>query len=162
MKDVTAIFDHYRMSARSVWNTAFWPDPDLRDWESYERFDEIQKILFDELVLAKLDQTFPEEDIFQKPIPFFHVEPSSPSVPISIQRAEASGYWDDPVNRVERGKLEMHFVALFDWNHLDYRDLQYYRVAIAGFEEHPHLIGREGLIERQYVNLFLIDDPLLP
>jgi hypothetical protein len=31
MKDITAIFDHYRVSARSIWNSAFWPDPDLRN-----------------------------------------------------------------------------------------------------------------------------------
>jgi hypothetical protein len=31
MTNVNGVFDHYRMSARSVWNTAFWPDPAFRD-----------------------------------------------------------------------------------------------------------------------------------
>ncbi len=155
IKDVTAVLDHYRMSARSVWNTAFWPDPDFRNWESFGRFEDIARILFDELVLVKLDGTFPLEDVFQKPIPFLQVDPASPAVPIMIQREGARGYWDDPVDRVERGKVEMHFIGTFDWNQMDYRDLQCYRVSIAAFEEHPHLVGREALVERQYVKVFM-------
>ena len=48
----------------------------------------------------------------------------------------------------------MNFTAFFDWCAVDYRDLQYYRVEIAGFDEQPHLVGREALIERQYVRVF--------
>lgn len=149
------------MSARSVWNTAFWPDPNFRNWDSVERFNEIERILFDQLVLARLNKSFPAEDIFQKPIGFFRVSPSSPSVPIMIQspRPDAQlGYWDDPVDRVPQDNVEMHFMEFFDWNPLDYRDLKYYRVLIAGFHEQPHLVGRQALIERQHVNLFVLDE----
>jgi hypothetical protein len=161
MKNVTAIFDHYRISARSVWNTAFWPDPDLRDWDFVEEFQSIERILFDALVLAKLDKAFLADDIFRKPIPFLQVAPSSPSSPIMIQcpRPEAPrGYWDDPVDRVAAEKIEMHFLEFFDWNQLDYRDLQYYHVWIAKFDEQPHLVGREALIGRQYVNVFFVEE----
>ena len=48
MKDVSDVFDHYRNSARAIWNTAFWPDADLRNWDSVDSFDEIQRILFRE------------------------------------------------------------------------------------------------------------------
>jgi hypothetical protein len=54
MKDISSIFDHYRNSARTIWNIAFWPDADFRNWDSVEQFDEIQKILCSELVLAKV------------------------------------------------------------------------------------------------------------
>jgi len=160
MRDVTAVFDHYRLSARSVWNTAFWPDPDLRGWDSVEQFGAIENILFDSVVLAKLDVDFPRTEVFQRPIPFFSVTPVSSTVPIMIQcpRPEApKGYWDDPIDRVSAGEVEMHFVSFFDWNQLDYRDLQYYNVSIAGFDEQPHLVGREALIERQYVRVLLVD-----
>ena len=160
MRDVSAVFDHYRMSARSVWNTAFWPDPDFRDWDSVERFQEIERILFDQLVLFKLDREYPFDDLFRKPISYFRVVPSESccGCPIMIARPTPEvprGLWDDPVNRVTAGQVEMHFLNFFDWNQLDYRDLQYYRVWIAGFNEQPHLVGREALVERQYVNVFL-------
>jgi hypothetical protein len=157
MKDVTAIFDHYRVSVRSIWNTAFWPDPELRDWDSVDQFRSVEKILFDALVLTKLDKVIPPEDVFRKPISFLSVTASSPSVPIMIQcpRPEKPiGYWDDPIDRLTPG-VEMHFLSFFDWNELDYRDLQYYRVSIARFDEHPHLIGREALISRHYAKVSL-------
>ncbi len=140
-----------------MWNTAFWPDPELRDWDFVEDFRSIEKILFSALVLAKLKETFQWDEIFQEPIPFVQVAPSTVSVPIMIgcPRPDApSGYWDDPVNRVGLGQVEMNFIAFFDWNRLDYRDLQYYRVRIARFDAEPHLVGREALIERQYASVF--------
>ena len=112
-----------------------------------------QKILFSALVLSKLEEAFPWDDIFQKPIPFVQVAPSTVSVPIMIASSEP-GRRDDPVNRVGLGQVEMNFIAFFDWNQLDYRDLQYYRVRIARFDTEPHLVGREALIERQYASIF--------
>jgi hypothetical protein len=52
----------------------------------------------------------------------------------------------------------MHFFSFFDWNQLDYRDFQYYHVLIAAFDEQPHLVGREALIERHYVHVFLAEE----
>jgi hypothetical protein len=82
--------------------------------------------------------------------------------PILIQcpRPEApTGYWDDPVKTVSAGKVEMHFRTFFDWNQLDYRDFQYYRVQITAFDDQPHLVGREALIERLHVKVLLADEP---
>jgi hypothetical protein len=164
MKDVTAILDHYRISARSVWNTAFWPDTDFREWDSFERFQEIERILFDHLVLFKLEREYPVGDLFLKPIPYLRVVPSSFGCPIMIARPTPelprSPYWDDPVNRVTAAQVDLHFLEFFDWNLLDYRDFQYYRVSIVAFEEQPHLVGREALIERQYVKVFLSNSTL--
>ena len=50
VKDISAVFDHYRVSARAIWNNAFWPDADLRHWDFVEQFGEIQRILFSESV----------------------------------------------------------------------------------------------------------------
>ena len=69
--DVSSIFDHYRMSARTIWNTAFWPDQDFRNWDSIDQFHQIEKLLFQELVLAKVDREWPLQDIFRNTIPFF-------------------------------------------------------------------------------------------
>jgi hypothetical protein len=162
MTDVTPIFDHYRVSARSIWNTAFWPDPEFREWDYVDEFTSIERILFDSLVLAKLDLTFAMDDIFRVPMPLFHVNPSSQTTPILIQCPRPGaprGYWDDPVKEVSVGKVDMHFLTFFDWNQLDYRDFQYYRVQIAAFDEQPHLVGREALIERHSVRVMLADEP---
>jgi hypothetical protein len=126
------------------------------------RFRSLERILFDALVLAKLNKVIPVEDIFRKPIPFFSVAAAFPSIPIKIQcpRPEApSGYWDDPIDRVTPA-VELRFLEFFDWNQLDYRDLQYYRVSISRFDEQPHLVGREAPIERQYVKALLVEEKI--
>lgn len=70
LEDITAIFDHYRVSARSIWNTAFWPDADLHEWDFVDAFDDIQRTLFDSLVLSKLDMEFPGKICFANPFRF--------------------------------------------------------------------------------------------
>ncbi len=94
---------------------------------------------------------------------FSKVIPRSQYVPIMIQQpcpGALKGYWDDPVNQVALGKVKTHFLAFFDWDEQDYRDVQYYHVLNASFNEQPHLVGREALIERQCVKVFLVDQDL--
>lgn len=162
IKDVSGIFDHYRISARAIWNTAFWPDEDFRNWDSIDQFHEIEKLLFQELVLAKVDREWPLQDLFKNTIPFFRVVPSlAHGTPIMIQSprpGKPTGYWDDPVSLVKPGQAELLFIAYFDWDQMDYIDLRYYRVKIASFDTHSELVGREALIEHQRAAVHLVDE----
>jgi len=84
--DVSGIFDHYCTSARTIWNTAFWPDPDFRNWDSIDEFHEVEKRLFQGLVLAMVDKEWPLQDLFECAIPFFQLVPKIPQgTPIMIQ-----------------------------------------------------------------------------
>lgn len=160
MNDVSEILDHYRMAARSLWNTAFWAVPDLRTTEATDQFEEIKLILFDGLVLARLEQQCVPAQLFRSPLPFLRVTPSSPTVPILINnpRPEGPGYWDYPLNHVDSDKVEMHFIDFFDWNQFNYVDFHYCRVKIAKLRAHPDVEGREALIERQYSRFFFIEE----
>ncbi len=162
VRDVTSIFDHHRVSARAIWNTAFWPDHEFRNWDSIAQFHEIEKLLFQELVLAKVDREWPLQNIFESAIPFFQVVPSiAHGTPILIQKPRQgapTGYWDEPVNLVKPEQAELLFVAYFDWNQMDYIDLRYYRVKIASFDPHSELVGREALIERQHAAIHLMNE----
>src|SRR5580698_3978162 len=154
VNDISRIFDHYRMSARAIWNTTFWPDQNFRNWDSIEQFHEIAKLLFQELVLAKVDREWPLQDLFKSAIPFFHIVPSiAHGTPVLIQKPREgapTGYWDDPVNLVEPSQAELLFIEYFD--------LRYYRVKIANFDTHSELVGREALIERQHAAIHLINE----
>jgi hypothetical protein len=161
LREVTAAFNHYRVSARAIWNTAFWPDPDLRDWDSVDQFDAIQRLLFTELILAKLGKEWPLEKIFRQALPFFRIVPSSQEVPIMIQNPRpeaASGYWDHPLKTIKRAQAELLFLDYFDWNRMDYLDLRYYRVQISRFDAHSDLIGREALIDCQNAAVYVRED----
>jgi hypothetical protein len=159
LNDISSIFGHYRVSARAIWNTAFWPDPDFRNWDSIDQFHEIQKFLFRELVLARANREWPLQDLFENAIPFFRIVPLV-QAPIMIQkpRPEAPrGYWDDAVDSIKPGQGELLFIAYFDWNELDYIDLRYYRIKIASFDAHPELVGREALIDCQQAAVHLVN-----
>jgi hypothetical protein len=130
------------------WNTAFWPDVDFRNCDSRDRFKEIQRILFDELVLEKVDKDWPLHNIFKVAIPFFRAVPTG-QVPNMIQNSRSemeTGYWDHAVNYIKPG--ELHFLEYFDWNLMDYADFGYYRVKIVSFEAHPEVVGRGALVDR--------------
>jgi hypothetical protein len=161
MEDVTGVFDHYRITVRSIWNTGFWPDPAFQDWEAQERFEEVSRILFDELVLTKLDLEWQISDIFRKPMPFFRIQPTSDyGCPVMIDREgdalTGGGVWNDPVNRLRPLEAELHFIQFFDWDKMNYIDLQYYMAGIAVFAAQPHLVGRRALIDRQYLKVFRV------
>lgn len=86
VKDISSIFDHYRTSARTIWNMAFWPDRDFHNWDSIDQFHQIEKLLFQELVLAKVGREWPAQKLFESTIPFFQVIPSLVhGTPIMIQ-----------------------------------------------------------------------------
>jgi hypothetical protein len=155
--DITAIFDHYRVSATALWNTAFWPDPEFRNWDSFDQFKEISRMLFRELVLAKIDKEWPPNQIFVDPIPFIRIVPNT-HVPILIQRSVTErGYWDNPVKNVKQDDAEMLFLEYFDWNCMDYLDFRYYRVKIAKFDTHREVENLEALIERGHATVHLVD-----
>jgi hypothetical protein len=150
VKDVSAIFDHFRVSARDIWNRGFWPVPDFQNWDSSDVFQEIRMLLFEEFVLTRLDLEWPREKIFLEPIPFFNLGPKSQTGSALIQRsASEHGYWDHPIREIKAGEAELHFVDYFDWDQMDYQDFQYYRAKIASFPAHPETVGLEVLLEHR-------------
>jgi hypothetical protein len=156
VKDVSGIFDHFRVAARDIWNRAFWPVPDFQNWDSSDVFQELKVILFDELVLARLDLEWPREKIFRAAIPFFTLTPTHGISSALIQRsASEQGYWDHPVKEIKAGEAELHFIEYFDWNQMDYQDFKYYRAKIASFPAHPETLGLEVLLERFTYSVFL-------
>ena len=55
MREITNLFDHYRVVARSIWNTGFWSQQDLQTWDARDRFEQIKKLLFKALVAGQLE-----------------------------------------------------------------------------------------------------------
>jgi hypothetical protein len=122
--------------------------------------NQIQKLLFEELVLGKVGREWPLQSLFEKAIPFFHIIPRGHE-PIMIQNPRPgtdAGYWDHPVNSIKPEQAELLFIAYFDWNRMDYADLRYYRVRIASFGAQPELVGREALIDREHAAVHLVDE----
>ena len=157
MRDITEVMDHYRIVARSVWNMGFRPELGFRNFDSRDHFEQIKKLLFKALVIAPLEEGH-QCDLNTLPDPIYEVVPKGPEqVPIMIQRpreGDRNSYWDDPVKEIKAAKSELQFLDYFDWDHLNYADFQYYRVRIGAFGAHPHLVGREALVQHGHARVF--------
>ena len=164
MRDVTHFMDHYRVVARTLWNAGFWSQPYLQNWDSRDHFRQTRKLLFNALVMARLDET--DEvctDLGAVPDRTLQVVPlDSATVPIRIQRPREGDqshnhYWDDPVKEIKASDAKLVFIDYFDWNEMGYIDFQYYKVRIVSFACQPHLVGREALLEHQNAKVFVPD-----
>jgi hypothetical protein len=162
MREVTAILNHYRSVSRTICNAGYWTQPQLRNWDSVDSFNDIRKLLFDSLVVAalKIDGAC-DIQLSAGQIPALRIVPlHAGPVPILIHRpreGDRNNYWDDPVKEIMATDAELHFLDYFDWNQMDFVDFQYYRVRIVKFSAHPHLVGREALLEHQYAKVFAPD-----
>jgi hypothetical protein len=159
VRDITDLMDHYREAARSLWNTAFRVQEDLQSWDARDQFEQIKKLLFQALVVARLEEGHCCDLYNLADNHTFHVVPNSVEpVPIMIQRpreGDQNHYWDDPVARVKASDAALHFLDYFDWNDMASADFQYYRVRIVAFPSQPHLVGREALLEHLYAKVLV-------
>lgn len=130
------------------------PDPTRSQVDDAFRFDHINKLLFDELVLHKIGK-FGAEKKAREPWPFLSVKLFGEDCPVLINRPSDGGgkYWDDPVKRLS-SNVELRFICYFDWDEFNYIDYRYYQAKIMSCPEHPNLVGREVLIETQYAGIF--------
>lgn len=148
--DVTSRILTYREAARGLWNTYLRKELQRAvDFEALARFRAICDALFEELVLGPLGVAEFERPREGEPYSFLKVHPKAPDVPIRIRRPSADGnrYWDDPVTRLRAKGLLLRFVEFYDFDDFGFIDLQFFLVRVDECEEHPHLIGREALVE---------------
>jgi hypothetical protein len=107
--------DHYRVVARTIWNVGFWSQADLQNWDSRDHFREIRTLLFNALVMSRLNET--DEvgtDLGNLLDRTLQVTPlDSVTVPIMIQRPREegqAGYWDDPVRDIKALDATLIFI----------------------------------------------------
>lgn len=158
MRNITDLMDHYRDISRTIWNLGFRPLPELQDWDSRDRFEEIKDLLFKSLVVARLDESEGVHEASPGTDPALHVVPSgADTIPIMIHNPrehDRNRYWDDPVKQIRAADAELHFLDYFDWDDTAPADFQYYRVRIGSFPARLHLVGREALLEHKDATVF--------
>ena len=159
MKKITAILNNYRECSRSLRNKYFFPEGSFNEaWDTIFRFKAIDSPLFHALVLVKVGKP----DFMRKSeesIPFLGVVPNTADCPIMIERPskeDRNKYWDDPVRKVSPKGCVLRFIDYFDFDEINFVDYQYYKVEIVGFKAHPHLVGREALVETHHADVVLL------
>ena len=162
MRNVTSIFERYRECARHLRNT-FFSTVESKDWEVIEDFDAFAHVLFDRLVLFRLEDGRSERLCEARMPEFLRLVPNSVhGVPVMISRERANaGSWDHPIERLAPGDAEIVFIDYFDWDDHALIDYRYYRGEILQSQKYPEIVGHELFIETQYADVFYIpENPL--
>jgi hypothetical protein len=160
MRDITDIMNNYRECVRHLWNTYFrTPNVSQYEIESAFHFDEISNSLFAELVLSKIGKAGFERQSSEEPWPFLALQLSNAECPALINRPSQEGgkYWDEDINRLSKHGANLRLIGYFDWDEFGYVDYRYYKVKIISFTDHPHLNGRQALIETSHARVFFAE-----
>lgn len=149
--DLDLLLNRFRIASRELFNGFFRVDAPYeheKAWVLEERYEEVEAMLFEKLVLE------PGE------LPFFRYGQLHPNIrvqlrygefaPIMLNRETDSGYWDYPVKEITK-EAQLSFVRFFDWDQLDYRDHRYVRVLVSEWPSQPNAVGKHALIETHYV-----------
>ena len=117
-------------------------------WDLEVRFSHVEEVLFEKLVCEPARLTHAPYGSLQSEI---LVELNSDVCPIMLNREVNSGYWDFPIREVTRD-ARLLFFRFFDWDVLAYRDNRYVLVQIDSWPSHPEAVGKQALVEAQYVH----------
>ena len=151
MRDITKVMNNYRECARNLWNTYFrTPATTMEQMEAAFRFDEINYLLFNELVLAKIGKLGFKKKSKDDAWPFLRIIlPKSAECQVLVSRtsADRNSYWDEPINRLTGNGSKLLLVDYFDWDEFGYLNYSYYKVKLISCSQHPQLVGRQALIE---------------
>jgi len=159
MKEVTGLLDRYRQCARGVWND-FLREAASPANEALARFDGVQRLLFQAIVLDPLGvrqylRTDPDH-----PCSLLRIVPNAADVPILVERPQDEGEGWDAMEPGARDGMDLRYIGYFDWDERGRRPFLYFRVQVAGCAADPALTGRHALVEVDRARVFL--DPEAP
>jgi hypothetical protein len=156
MKNIKLEMAAYREAVRHLWNSAFSTlDESLRFGTCLDLFEQVDELVFRALVCEPLGIELEARASFDPVISLKVIPNSSTEIPIMINRLiPASGYWDHPVRSVNASDVDLAFIAFFDWDAYNKKDMRYYRVRIVDCKSQMDLIGRDALIETFYADVF--------
>ena len=144
--------NHFRLASRELFNQHFHVGgakaDDAEAWNAEERFEEVEAVLFEKLVLEPLGLAGVKYG--QRNARILVALRHGDFAPIMLNRELDSGYWDFPLKEVT-ADARLEFICFFDWDQLDYRDHRYVRVHVAEWPSHPEAVGKQAFIESHYV-----------
>ncbi|SRR5260221_2714509 len=145
-RDVTALFQAYRECARHIRNTYFSTIA-TEDWDTAESFDQINEVLFRQMVLYRLEADYVQRLDTAITDNKILIAPSSLYMPIMIARDKKGGYWDHPVKELEPGFATIAFKSYFDWDEHDLIDYRYHKGILLESSRYPDIMSHEVLVE---------------
>ena len=154
--ECTDLLLKYRDMARMIWNSAFWPNTDLRDGDIFVvgeytgAFDEAVARLYEAIVLLPLGHArrVLETSYPGRAVPT-SIEVTSPSVECLIDEdlpEDPSHRWSRAALSLQEGAYDFEFRQFFDWDQLGHREFWFVQVLIRRMDAKPDATGHHALI----------------
>lgn len=149
----------FREAARHLWNAYL---REGSEWETHENFQKICELLFEEIVVCKIDAEFELNNIYGyqgEYAPEYQVfVDHQGKLPLMVNRdLKASGYWDFPLEWIPPEiPNDMRLIEFFDFDQLGWRTFEFYRVRILKCESHPEIEQRDALIKCHHADVRII------
>ena len=150
-RDCSRLFWSYRELARHIWNSGFWPSPDLRNFSCVHFYRDAVGRLFEAMVLVPLGYDDPR--IQNSGIPgegnAFFVE-SKQRLSILVDRhAQDSSFheYSQAIGLPPESRYDLRFLRFFDWDQMSHLDFRFLEVRIEQADLHPDLVGHLALVE---------------
>jgi hypothetical protein len=147
--EIDILIHRFRLASRELFNHYFHVSTHDEDaWIAEERFNIIEENLFKFLVTEPANLP----DIpYREPQPNIRIVPRNGDfAPWLLNREIDSGYWDYPLNEFTHEAV-LIFCEFFDWDQIHFKDNLYVLVEIKAWSNHSNLVGKQALIEWQYV-----------
>ncbi|MES2072001.1 MAG: hypothetical protein V4488_16715 [Pseudomonadota bacterium] len=147
--ELNSLMVRFRLASRELFNHYFHASThDEDEWVTEERFSIVEEHLFSALVTEPANLPYVPYGQLQANI--LVTLRSGEFAPWMLNRENNSGYWDHPQSEFTKDAV-LHFMNFFDWDVVDFKDGRYVRVVVASWPSFPEHIGRQALVESQYV-----------
>jgi len=156
---ITQYIHKYRETVRHLWNTSFKDDA---NWDTVDAFKKICDLIYEELILARLDIAAPilpvdSQSTYLNDYQIFVDHKGKLSLMVN-REIPASGYWDYPIKWIPpEDPPDIRPICFFDFDLLGWRNFEYYRVRILKCPTHQKIEGRDALIKCNHVEIRTIN-----
>jgi hypothetical protein len=155
--NLTEVFEHYRLTARELWNRGFWAIGELRPLTGLEdNFESIAQLLFEVLVLEQLAI---KHEIFRSGNEWrerLRVRPLTSKCNLTLLCQRPDGSFDAERDYIILGEeIQLSFVRYFEWGYRASIDFGDVLVRIVSYEKDSTLVGRDALIKTRLIQIVL-------
>jgi len=150
----------YRETIRHIWNYNFVNLTYKKKLYSFSLFEEIEKNLFEAIVILPLNLEYDIKDFRSKPLDFLNVKVKENLSECDIYIEKVSNdkncYWKKERYFRSEKKENFKFHMFFDWNQYDFIDLGFAKVWIDSYELKNNFQNKWGLFNVNQIDFYIL------
>lgn len=164
MKDITDKLFVYLEAKRHLWN-AFFINVfhSLRECSPLDEYEEIDRLLFQALVLKDINKSlFIDKEFKFGDMPFLYLRviPKKELDMLDVMICDPSDSYRkwEPVDLLLGTDIHFSFIEFFEWDRYGYVSYPYFRVRVMKYDKKPEFVGWDALIKTINARAFFVEE----